>query len=398
MKLKILFSITYYTPYISGLTIYVARLAQELVKRAYKVSILTSRHDQHLPILESRDGMEIRRVPVQLRLGKGVIMPLWPIRSWQAVWGNDVLIVNLPQLEGFFPALFVRLLGKKIIAIYHCEVILPEGRINKLIERTLWVANLVSIKLAHKVITYTQDYANHSRLLSLVKDKIITIYPPVPKPLVDDTLREKYEKIVAKKAGEFIIGFAGRVSAEKGIEYLLDAIKKVNVKCSAVVKASADKQISKITEVKLVIAGPREEVVGEASYLQKIDRLTRELGEQVIFLGAVPEDGMGAFYSLIDVLVLPSINSTEAFGMVQVEAMLLGVPVIASDLPGVRVPIQKTGMGRIVPIKNSQALAEAIVEVLTHRKTFVKDANAVKKEFSLEKTVGFYEDLLCNLN
>ena len=54
---------------------------------------------------------------------------------------------------------------------------------------------------------------------------------------------------------------------------------------------------------------------------------------------------MGSFYTCIDVLVVPSINSTEAFGLVQVEAMMMGVPVVASDLPGVRVPVQKQGWG-----------------------------------------------------
>ncbi len=61
---------------------------------------------------------------------------------------------------------------------------------------------------------------------------------------------------------------------------------------------------------------------------------------------------------------MPSINSTESFGMVQVEAMICGTPVIASDLPGVRQPVKSSGMGKIVAVKDAKSLADAITEQL----------------------------------
>jgi len=121
--------------------------------------------------------------------------------------------------------------------------------------------------------------------------------------------------------------------------------------------------------------------------------LVEKYKDYVVFLGEVKSEDMGSFYSLIDVLVLPSINSTEAFGMVQVEAMMVGVPVVASDLPGVRVPIQKTGMGKIVPIKDSHKLAEAVVEVLVNKKKYVKDKEFITEKFSIENTINFYNIL-----
>ena len=78
--------------------------------------------------------------------------------------------------------------------------------------------------------------------------------------------------------------------------------------------------------------------------------------------------------------------------MVQVEAMLCGVPVVASNLPGVRVPIQRTGMGKIVPPKDSEKLADAIVEVLTHRNSYRKPKVSIEKEFSFNETIGRYEE------
>ena len=70
----------------------------------------------------------------------------------------------------------------------------------------------------------------------------------------------------------------------------------------------------------------------------------------VVAPGVVPPSEISDLFTVADVLVLPSINSTESFGLVQVEAMLRGVPVVASDLPGVRQPVRMTGMGEIAPI------------------------------------------------
>ena len=67
---------------------------------------------------------------------------------------------------------------------------------------------------------------------------------------------------------------------------------------------------------------------------------------------------MAAFYPNLDILTIPSLNSTESFGLVQIEAMMNGVPVISSNLPGVRQPVLRHKMGRVIPIGDSKALAQ----------------------------------------
>jgi glycosyltransferase involved in cell wall biosynthesis len=102
---------------------------------------------------------------------------------------------------------------------------------------------------------------------------------------------------------------------------------------------------------------------------------------------------MATFFSACDVNVLPSVNSTESFGLVQVESMLCGTPVVATDLPGVRMPIQTTKMGRIVPARDAQALAEAVVEIIQHRQQYVQPRETIEHHFPLEMTVKRYESL-----
>ena len=350
--MKILFSVTYYTPYVSGLTIYVKRLAEELAKRGHQVTVLCMRHDKNLPEKELINGVEIIRANPLFRISKGFLSVDWVIKSWR---NADVVIVNLPQVEGWIPAL----MAKRVVAVYHCEIVLK----NKIMQKLLEVANWLSLAKADTIVTYSEDYGKSCRLLRGLEYKTKYIYPPVPMP--GGNLKLK------KPKGEIWIGVAARLAAEKGIEYLLEALPEI--------------------PGKVVIAGPMEPV-GEEEYKNKIIKLVDRYKDRVKFLGTIEPEEMGGFYKAIDVLVLPSVNSTEAFGMVQVEAMMMGVLVVASDLPGVRVPIMKTGMGKIVKPRDSKSLAGAILWVLNN-KNKLKKKSAIK-EFNMDGVVQKWQKLI----
>ncbi|MEK9179539.1 MAG: glycosyltransferase family 4 protein, partial [Patescibacteria group bacterium] len=114
---------------------------------------------------------------------------------------------------------------------------------------------------------------------------------------------------------------------------------------------------------------------------------------QVTFLGKLSKSQLSAFYSFIDVLVLPSINKTESFGMVQAEALLSGTPVVASNLPGVRVPIQLTKWGFISEIGNTESLATQIDKAL-HLKKENAPLALIRNTFDILRTYEFYEKLI----
>ena len=71
--------------------------------------------------------------------------------------------------------------------------------------------------------------------------------------------------------------------------------------------------------------------------------------------------------------------------------MRCGTPVVCTNLPGVTVPIKKTGMGEIVPIENSKALAEAIIKVLKNQKQYIQSKEKIEQIFGFKKTIDFYE-------
>jgi glycosyltransferase involved in cell wall biosynthesis len=97
------------------------------------------------------------------------------------------------------------------------------------------------------------------------------------------------------------------------------------------------------------------------------------------------------------VLVVPSLNSTEAFGLVQIEAMMNGTPSIASALPGVRRPAQMTGMGKVVPIGDSAGLAQAVLEILAEPEKYQRDPAEIAAPYVPENVAESYEKLFAKL-
>ncbi len=83
--MRILIALTYYRPHYSGLTIYTERLAKALAARGHQVTVLTSRFDPSYPEEELVDGVRVVRLPVMMRLSKGVIMPSMPFRALQEI-------------------------------------------------------------------------------------------------------------------------------------------------------------------------------------------------------------------------------------------------------------------------------------------------------------------------
>jgi glycosyltransferase involved in cell wall biosynthesis len=94
---------------------------------------------------------------------------------------------------------------------------------------------------------------------------------------------------------------------------------------------------------------------------------------------------------------MTSVNATESFGLVQVEAMLCGTPVVATNLPGVRQPVTVTGMGEIVAIADSDSLAEGIGKVLANPARYVRTRAEIERIFDLDVTVASYERLFGGL-
>ncbi len=383
--MRVLIVLTYYRPHTSGLTIYAERLAKGLARQGHEVTILTSHYSRHLPRRETIDGVNIVRAPVLFRISKGVIMPTFGFLAWKLVTQADVISLHLPQFDAAGVALRGRLLKKPTVLTYHCDLQLPPSAFNRFVNRVVDFMNNLAGKLSHKVVAYTQDFANYSPLLRRFDDKIHVVSPPVELPPMTPSGIAAFAKMHNPQRAHPVIGMAARMAAEKGVDVLLNAFPRV---------------LELHPSACILFAGQYRNVLAEDAYARKLAPAIRryEDMDKWKFLDVLDPIQMAAFYPNLDVLVVPSLNSTESFGLVQVEAMLCGVPCVASDLPGVRQPIQQTGMGEIAPIGDAEGLAEAILKVLGRRDAYIRPREEIAERFSTERTVqgyiALFEDLL----
>jgi len=382
--MRILSVLTYYRPHTSGLTIYAERLARAWVKRGHQVTILTSRFQPDLPAEEMMDGVRVVRAPVMARVSKGVIMPTFGWISTRLVMQNDVIQLHLPQFDAAGIALRGRLLRKPTVVTYHCDLIMPDGVLAWAANQAVNVMNRLTGILTHRFVTYTQDYADHSPLLEPYLKKTKIIAPPVTLPRASAEAIQSFRDEHNPQKRHPVIAMASRFATEKGVEVLLDALPAV----------------FEVFPVAMVqFAGAYQNIMGEEQYYRRlIPRInTFQQKGQWQFLGNLSPEQMSAFYPNIDVLVMPSLNSTEAFGLVQIEAMMNGKPTIASNLPGVRQPPTRHKMGRVVPIGDSKALSEALIYVLSHPEEYRQDPAAIAVQYDPMRVAEKYEDLFAEI-
>ena len=346
--MRILSALTYYRPYTSGLTIYAERLARAFVERGHEATVLTTRYDSALPRSETLHGVNVVRANVLFSVSKGVISPTIGFLASKLCYTHDAIVLHLPQFDAAGIAFRGRLHGKPTVLTYHCDLQLPPTPFNQLATGVVSVMNNLSARFAHGIVAYTQDYADNSPFLRRFADKITVIPPPVSLPV---SAKDASPELLVDDGSGPLIGMAARFAAEKGVEVLLDAYAKVS---------------ERYPNAKILFAGQHQDVLGEQEYIARLAPRIRELEakRKWRFVGILPQDQMAHFFRKINVLVVPSLNSTESFGLVQIEAMMNCVPVVASDLPGVRQPIRMTGMGRVVPIGDSDALARGLLETL----------------------------------
>lgn len=216
---------------------------------------------------------------------------------------------------------------------------MPNTFTGKTIEKLVDTTNKWVLHRATKVVTNTKDYAQNSRILPDYLPKLEYIYPILGHQQAVKNINNKHK---------IRLGWIGRMASEKGLEFLIEAVELI------------EKEKPK-WNIELVLAGPVW-TSGEQKYKTNILKLIRNKNN-IKHIGELQDKQLEEFYASLDILVISSINATETLGMVQLEAMRIGVRVVATNLPGVREPIRKTGMGIVVEPKNAMALAEGIINL-----------------------------------
>jgi glycosyltransferase involved in cell wall biosynthesis len=248
---------------------------------------------------------------------------------------------------------------------------MPPGMTAWVANQAVRVMNNLAALATHRIVTYTRDYAENSAYLRRYLSKLHVIPPPVELPQV---LPEAITSFAAQNNPQGrrpVIGMAARLATEKGVEILLEALPRILESCP---------------NAQVQFAGPYQNIIGEEAYFRSL--APRIESYQAMgswrFVGSLTPEQMAAYYPNLDVLV-------------QIEAMINGVPSVASNLPGVRQPVKLHGMGRIVPIGDPAALAEAVSEVLAHPQNYRNDPAEIARRYGPEAIAAEYEGLFAEI-
>jgi lipopolysaccharide/colanic/teichoic acid biosynthesis glycosyltransferase/glycosyltransferase involved in cell wall biosynthesis len=300
-------------------------------------------------------GVEVTRVASVGRVGTVGVCPTLPL--WMRRLAADVVVLHEPNPMGFWAYLLARPRGRLVVWL-HSELVLDRWyyRVYRPFLRA-------ALRRADRVVVSSPPLRDRVAGAGGAGDRTVVI----PYGIDTERLRPTAETharaaaIRARYRGPLVL-FVGRLVAYKGVDVLLRALPP--------------------SAGTLIVAGN-----GPLGAALRTMVETLGLRDRVVFLGAVDDGELAALYHACDVFALPSTGPNEAFGLVQLEAMACGKPVVSTDLPsGVPWVNQHGQTGLIVPPGDADALRDALDallgDALLRRKLGEAGRRRVEREFT----------------
>jgi glycosyltransferase involved in cell wall biosynthesis len=333
---------SYYPPWIGGAETYVSNLAKGLQEAGNQVTVYCA--SAPLPPGEHYDGgVRVRRERAPLRL-YGTPLAVSPLNLFREEY--DVVHCNFPSpyLSALF-SWFGRMRSIPAVLTWHND--LP--RVTSAAGLLVRAHDLLSpayLEYFARIIATTEVYANTSPILKKYANKVRVIPNGVDTKRFSPTLDGRKIRDLHGFAGEILVLFVGALTrwhSYKGVDDLLRGFKL------------ASDQDSRM----------RLLVVGSGSLLPSLVSLAAKLsiGDRVKFAGRVSDELLPLYYAASDFTVLPSKDRSEGFGLVLLEAMASGKPVIGSKVGGVLEVIEDGETGLLVSAGDANSLAGAMLEL-----------------------------------
>lgn len=360
-----------FPPYRGGIGSAAQAEAQELAKKNHDVSVFVP-YPRQMASLSSSVGekFNLRQLTPVLKWGNAAFLPqlFWQLKKF------DIVHLHYPFFGGaeVINCCFRRRhKGTKLVVTYHHDVV-GKGWLGKFFSWHTKHCMPKIMETADKIVVSSFDYAKNSNLREIFSKDQNKFFEM---PFGVDTDRffpsGKDPDLLAKnnlKMEDKIILFVGgldRAHYFKGVEILLKA--KIQV-----------------PEAKLLL-------VGDGDLRPQYEKIADDfkIRNKVIFAGSVVREELPKYYNLAEVVVLPSVDRSEAFGIVLTEAAACGKPVVASNLPGVRSVVDYGINGFLVEPGNVKQLADKINDLIHNRdllRQFGENGRTkVLEKYSLEK-------------
>ncbi|MFA6604149.1 MAG: glycosyltransferase family 4 protein [Patescibacteria group bacterium] len=342
MSTKIAIVTPTFPPYRGGIGKVAEADARDLAAAGYETVVFTPT----VGAAREAEGFSVREIQPWFRVGNAACAP--ELRKLSGEFA--LVLLHYPFFGGAeFAALGRRLSAHgKLAIVYHMDVVGQGLRGLIFGAHTRWVQPFI-LRSADRLIVTTFDYLRESRLAGYFaghESRFRELAPPVdvgrfapgPKP---SALLARYGLDPADRVILFVGGL-DQAHYFKGVPNLLQALVSDGLKTAHAV------------------------IVGDGDLRPGLEALAAslDLTDRVAFAGSVKEEELPDHYRLADIFAFPSIDRSEAYGIAALEALSTGVPVVASDLPGVRTIVRHGETGYCVPPGSVSGLAARLADLL----------------------------------
>jgi rhamnosyl/mannosyltransferase len=358
----------FYYPHVGGVEEVVRQIAEGVTGADIDVLAATSRG---VGTRSKINGVDVRKTGSFGQLLSVPIAPGYPFQVVRSKSSYNVYHVHLPNPLAVVSTQLSGLSSAPMVVTYHSDIVrqadwLPVYR--PILQRFLSTVKRIIVTSPRLLenSSVLEPFSEKCRVIPLGVD-LDTFDPDNVKPAVPDCIDPTCP----------IVLFVGRLNYYKGVEHLVDAAAGIDA------------------ELLVVGNGPRRESLERRA-------VSADVSDQVHFLGKVSDETLHRCYSAADLFVLPSVEPSEAFGIVQLEAMAYETPVVNTDLPSGVPWVSKDGeTGLTVPPADPDALAEAVSTLLSDQKLRQRFARAarerVEDRFSQAQMLSSVHEVYCEV-
>ncbi|MBV0925215.1 glycosyltransferase family 4 protein [Halomicroarcula limicola] len=370
---------TRYYPHLDGVGSTIRAISRELVSNGHRVTVLCSKITPSEPLAETIEGVDVRRVPTSGRISDTELPLTLPKVLAGVVSEADVLHTHLPTpWTADVSAVLGAVTNTPVVLTYHNDLVGTgiQDILAKTYNRTALQATL---RLVDKILITQPDYLGDSAHLAPFESKVETVYNGVDIDFFQPTAASSLPEgdFPSGSSMIFFLALLDENHTYKGLDVLLKAIGEI---------ARREDNV------------PHLFVGGDGGLKPEYEAMARqlEITDHVTFLGRVPESDLPTYYSLADTFVLPSLSSAqEGFGLVLLEALACGTPVIATPVVGIADDIRAEPIGTLVPKNDPEKLASAIRKMIAGQISVESErmTSLCENKYSWSSSVAELEDI-----
>jgi glycosyltransferase involved in cell wall biosynthesis len=355
--LKVLHLGKYFYPDPGGIESVVKDVVRGTVRAGCDVSVLCLGHVGQLSE-ERYCGAQILRVPLWKTVASQPLGWRYFREFMRRAREFDVVQVHVPNMLAAMAVVTVRVPGK-VAVHWHADVV-NHGMLGKLLQPLEWLM----LRRADAIIATSEAYATTSPQLRRFRHKVRVVPIGITDPRAEEVsvLPDMSTQI---PEGTPVILSIGRLVPYKGFEVLIDAARDLPGDCRVV-------------------------IVGNGELLSELEARIRKrrVADRVILAGRLDDAALQALFQRTAIFCLPSVSRAEAFGVVLLEAMARGLPVVATDIAGSGVPwVNRHGItGLNVPAGDTAALGAALAELLADPQRRTQMGLEARRRFETEFT------------